>query len=129
MSESTELRSSELRSSEVRDSVMVEVHDTVMVTKTITITKNEVGDTTFTSVVTEKERVHEKSRHDMATHRTEVCRDTFFVAVRDSTDIRRNGAAEGIQSGGTSLQGTLKWVFWIFIALIGLIIVIKIRSR
>ena len=123
--ESTELRSSKLRHSEVKDSVMVVVRDTVLETKTITITKNEAGDTTFTSVVTERERAREKSRHDMATYRTEVRRDTVYVAVRDSVDVRRYGATEAIQSGGTALHGTLKWVFWIVVALIGLVIVVK----
>ena len=112
----------------VKEQVVVAERDTVMVTKTITITKNEAGDTTFTSVVTEKERLRDRSRHDMATYRTEVRVDTVYIERRDSVSSSRVQGA-GIQSGGTALHTTLKWVFWIIIGLIGLGVVIKIRSR
>jgi hypothetical protein len=110
----------------VKEQVVVAERDTVMVTKTITITKNEAGDTTFTSVVTEKERLRDRSRHDMATYRTEVRVDTVYIERRDSVSSSMVQGA-GIQSGGTALHTTLKWVFWIIIGLIGLGVVIKIR--
>lgn len=110
----------------VKEQVVVAERDTVMVTKTITITKNEAGDTTFTSVVTEKERLRDRSRHDMATYRTEVRVDTVYIERRDSVSSSRVQGA-GIQSGGTALHTTLKWVFWIIIGLIGLGVAIKIR--
>lgn len=103
----------------VKEQVVMAERDTVMVTKTITITKNEAGDTTFTSVVTEKERLRDRSRHDMATYRTEVRVDTVYIERRDSVSSSRVQGT-GIQSGGTALRTTLKWVFWIILALIAL---------
>lgn len=137
VSRATELRASEVRSDSVKEQVVVAERDTVMVTKTITITKNEAGDTTFTSVVTEKERLRDRSRHDMATYRTEVRVDTVYIERRDSvstTNLAFPSAADRWftngtnQSGGTALHTTLKWVFWIILALIGLGVVIKIRT-
>ena len=111
----------------MKEQVLVVVRDTILETKTITITKNEAGDTTFTSVVTERERAREKSRHDMATYRTEVRVDTVYIERRDSVSSSKVQGA-GIQSGGTALHTTLKWVFWIILALIGLGVVLKIRT-
>ena len=128
VSRATELRATEVRSDSVKEQVVVAERDTVMVTKTITITKNEAGDTTFTSVVTEKERLRDRSRHDMATYRTEVRVDTVYIERRDSVDVKTTNFTNGTnQSGGTALHTTLKWVFWIILALIGLGVVIKIR--
>lgn len=126
VSRATELRATEVRSDSVKEQVVVAERDTVMVTKTITITKNEAGDTTFTSVVTEKERLRDRSRYDMATYRTEVRVDTVYIERRDS--VSTTNFTNGMnQSGGTALHTTLKWVFWIILALIGLGVVIKIR--
>lgn len=118
-------QTTEVRSDSVKEQVLVVVRDTVSETKTITITKNEAGDTTFTSVVTERERAREKSRHDMATYRTEVRRDTVYVAVRDSVDVKTTNFTNDTYAKGGGFRATLKWVFWIVVALIGLVIVVK----
>lgn len=70
-----------------RDSVVVEVHDTVMETKTINITKNEAGNTTFMSVVTERDVM--RSRDNIAAYRTRtvVKTDTVYVERRDSVSV------------------------------------------
>lgn len=126
VSRSAELRASEVRSDSVKEQVVVAERDTVMVTKTITITKNEAGDTTFTSVVTEKERLRDRSRHDMATYRTEVRVDTVYIERRDSVDVKTTNFTNGTNKPG-GFVSALKWVFWIIIGLIGLGVVIKIR--
>ena len=116
---------------EVRDSlrveqVMVAVHDTLTITKTITIRENEQGDTVRMSVVTDRERV--RSRADVRSKKEEVrvVRDTVYVAVRDSTDVRSYGATES-QSGGTALHRTLKWVLAIAFLLLASVVFVRAR--
>ena len=101
------------------------VRDTILETKTITITKNEAGDTTFTSVVTDRLRTKNSDKIAAQTTKKVIKTDTVYVEKRDSVDVQRYGATEAIQNGGTALHRTLKWVFWIVVALIGLVIVVK----
>ena len=126
VSRATELRASEVRSDSVKEQVVVAERDTIREVTTITVRLNEAGDTVRVAQVTERERLREKSRHDMATYRTEVRVDTVYIERRDSVSSSKVQGA-GIQSGGTALHTTLKWVFWIILALIGLGVVIKIR--
>lgn len=121
---STELRCSELRRSDVRDSMVVEVHDTVMETTTIIVRQNEIGDTTFTSVVTERDRVRNRDRVRDNHERTVIKTDTVFIEKRDSvfetnTD-RRNSRASPFVS-------LLRWIFWIIVSLIVFVIILKYR--
>ena len=101
----------------VKEEMVVAVHDTIMETKTITITKNEAGDTTFTSIVTDRLRASNSDRIAAQTTKTVIKTDTVYVAVRDSvSSVTFQGA--GNQGGGTALHTTLRWIFWIIIALI-----------
>lgn len=105
---------------------MVAVHDTIRETTTITIRENERGDTLRVSTVTDRERG--RSRYDIATSRTktEIRVDTVFIEKRDTIEIRSR--PEG-QSGKTTLNTTLKWVFWIIVAIGGLIIIVWVALR
>ena len=105
---------------------MVAVHDTIRETTTITIHENERGDTLRVSTVTDRERG--RSRYDIATSRTktEIRVDTVFIEKRDTIEIRSR--PEG-QSGKTTLNSTLRWVFWIIVSLTVLIVVIKLTRR
>ena len=110
----------------VKEEVMVAVHDTIRETTTITIRENERGDTLRVSTVTDRERG--RSRYDIATSRTktEIRVDTVFIEKRDTIEIRSR--PDG-QSGKTTLNSTLRWVFWIIVSLTVLIVVIKLTRR
>lgn len=125
-SEATDLRIQESTEVMARDSVVVELRDTLVETTMITIDRNEVGDTLKVVQVTDRERV--RSRTDVRRKKEEVrvVRDTVYVAVRDSTDVRNYGATES-QSGETALNRALKWIFWIVVAVIVLIGIVKFR--
>ena len=112
----------------VKEQVMVAVHDTIMEVTTIIIRENENGDTLRVSTVTD--RVRGRSRDAIAVQKTktEVRVDTVYIEKRDSIEIRSRPSVGGGQSGGTALHTTLKWVFWIILALIGLGVVLKIRT-
>ena len=116
---------------EVRDSlrveqVMVAVHDTIVETTTIIVRENEQGDTLRLSKVTDRDR--SRSMYDVRSKKEEVrvMRDTVYVERRDSVDVRNYGATES-QSGGTALHRTLKWAFWIIVAVGGLILIVKLK--
>ena len=105
--------------------MVVAVHDTVMETKTITITKNEAGDTTFTSIVTDRTRA---SAHDRVRDKEEklvVRTDTVYVERKDSVVVKE----ANVSHQTPSISHLLKWIFWIVCAIIVLIIVIKLGLR
>lgn len=127
--EATDVRIQESTEVTARDSVVVELRDTLVETTTITIDRNEVGDTLKVVQVTDRERV--RSRADVRSKKEEVrvVRDTVYVAVRDSVRVDRGQVrGDSYQSGGTALHRTLKWVFWIVVAVIVLIVVIRVKS-
>ena len=109
----------------VKKEVMVAVHDTIMEVTTITVDRNEIGDTLRISTVTD--RLRGRSRDAIAVQRTkvEVRVDTVIIEKRDSIEIRSRPDGGQSQKGQTFLRG-LKWIFWIIIALTGFVIVIKV---
>ena len=122
--------SSEVRrlTAEVRvDSVVVGtmevVHDTIVETTNITVRENEAGDTISRSVVTDRTRA--RGRDHIAAYRTKtvIKTDTVFVERRDSVLVKN-----GNQARASPFENTLKWVFFIVLALIGLGVVLKIRT-
>ena len=115
-----ELRINESMEERSRESVVVAVHDTMMETKTITITKNVDGDTLFRSVVTDRERIRNAADVRSKTVEVRVVRDTVYVEKRDSVLMERHQTSD--ISHQTSI---LKWIFWIILGLIVLIVVIK----
>jgi hypothetical protein len=103
----------------VKDSVVVAVHDTIMETVTITVDRNEVGDTIFQSIVTERDRISNRDRVRDNHERTVIKTDTVFIERRDSVYARNYGTMESRSRASPVVTG-LKWIFWIIIALIGL---------
>ena len=113
-----------------RDSVALELRDTVREVTTITIDRNETGDTLRLTQVTERERSRERDRFRVQDSRLMVVHDTIFVERKDSVLVQGSGfTVKGDQSGKTALQGTLKWIFWIICAIIALVITVKLVWR
>ena len=122
--------SSEVRrlTAEVRvDSVVVGtmevVHDTIVETTIITVRENEAGDTISRSVVTDRTRA--RGRDNVAAYRTKtvIKTDTVFVERRDSVLTKNTN----VKSRDSPFENTLKWGFFIVLALIGLILLLRIR--
>lgn len=124
--EKTELRATEQRKAEKNDSVVVAIRDTVREVTTITIRTNDVGDTVKTSIVRDLTRARDRDVVATSRMKTEVRVDTVYIEKRDSIEIRSR--PDG-QSRFAGLSTTLKWVFWIIIGLIVLVIVVRIRGR
>ena len=108
---------------ETRDSVALELRDTVMEVTTVTIDRNEKGDTLRVTKITDRTRARNRDRIVTQTTKTMFKTDTVYIATRDSVFVK-NGK---YQSDGIALHSTLKWIFWIIVGVIALLIILKIR--
>ena len=124
--ESTELRINEYTEERNHESTEVELRDTVMETKTITITKNEAGDTTFTSVVVDRFQMRDRSQLTDNRLKIIVERDTAYIAVRDSVVESRNYGATNLRNTASPVVSGLKWIFAVIVALCVLVIIVKV---
>ena len=106
----------------VREQVMVAVLDSVTITKTITITENEQGDTVRLVEVTDRDRVRDRAAVRDKEEKVMVKTDTVFVERRDSVYVSQKPQ---IAQKSASPLSYLKWVFWIVIAVTVLVVVIK----
>jgi len=116
------LRTTEEFRTERRDSLVVEQRDTFREVTTVTVDRKENGDTVRVCIVTERDRVRDRDNRAAVWMKTEVKTDTVVVERRDSVLVKNSN-----QARASPLLKNLKWIFWIVIALIGLIIVLKIR--
>ena len=115
---------------------MVAVHDTLREVTTITIQQNEAGDTVKQSVVTDRYRGRNAEAAKVHDERLTVQRDTIYVEKRDSSLRVSSLGAYGLREDGTptisgklsAVSKILKWIFWILIGLMGLIITVKVCS-
>ena len=117
--------------SEFRDSVKVEsvaVSDSVTITKTITIRENEQGDTIRMTTVTDRTRIRDRERAKDVEVKVVEKHDTVFVQKTDSVLVSNTNLTNGTNKRASPVVLTLKWVFWIIIALAGLIITISITK-
>lgn len=103
------------------------VCDSITETTTITIRENELGDTIKVVQVTDRERVRNRDRFKAQETRVEVRVDTVYIAVRDSTSVITAASAPSATRASPWVSA-LKWIFWIIIAVGGLIIVIKVSK-
>lgn len=120
----------------VREVVLVEVRDTVIETKTITITQNEAGDTLRFEKVTDRTRSRATTDVRNRTEDLTVERDSASVK-KDSVSVEDKkiglSASAGTEPSGKSGKSVfltaLKWIFAIICAIIVLIITIKVCLR
>lgn len=118
------------RTGEARDSVRVEqvmvaVHDTIKETTTITVRENEAGDTLRVSRVTERDRVRDRAHVKSMEVDVRVVRDTVYLERRDSSFVK-NANLKNQTDKMSAVVDTLKWVFWILICVIVLVLIFKV---
>ena len=126
-SSSEEIRTTELRSTETRDSVTIELRDTLKEVTTITIDRNDVGDTLRVTQITDRTRASVRDRAKDVEVKIVEKTDTVYVAVRDSVSSSSTSEATGfkIQDSGSKFVSALKWIFWILVA--GAVVVVVLR--
>lgn len=118
--------------SEVRDTVREEVlvffRDTLRETTVITVDRNEAGDTLFRSVVMDRDRIRDREAVRDKEEKVVVRTDTVYVQKEDSVYVETHRQVQG-ESGGSLVVKSLKWIFWILVALGILLIIIKLGWR
>ena len=112
----------------VREEVLVAVHDTLREVTTIIIRQNEAGDTVKQSVVTDRYRGRNAEAAKVHDERLTVQRDTVYIEKRDSVFVQNAGLTNPTNKKNTFVS-SLKWIFWILIGLIGLIVTVKVCLR
>ena len=121
---------------------MVAVHDTIREVTTITVQTNDAGDTVKVVQITDRDRARNREAVRDKEERLVVRTDTVYIEKRDSSLRLSSLGAYGLQedpsarSGRATISGKLsavskilKWVFWILVAGIVLIIVVKIGRK
>lgn len=114
----------------VREEVMVFVRDTLRETTVITVDRNEVGDTLFRSVVTDRDRIRNRAAVLGREEKLEVRTDTIYIQKVDSVFVEKAvGASDGNGARRSPFVSALKWIFWILVAVGVLLIIIKFGWR
>ena len=116
---------------ELRDSSLVErveVYDTLREVTTITVDRNDKGDTLRQSIVTDRYRGRDAQQLKAESSKLRVEQDTVYIEKRDSVMVERH-LPSVIGQQTSSFVASLKWIFWIICASIVLIIVLKIGLR
>ena len=119
----------------IREQVVVEVHDTVRETTTITVQLDTAGDTVRVSTVTERDHVRDRSQLKVKSEKLKVETDTVYVE-RDSLRLTAYGlpGTEIDEQGNVTKKvnrfaQSLKWVFLTLVAIIAIIILTRIKLR
>ena len=144
---SSELRVESLESVEKVDSIVVESSDTVREVTTITIVlrqaqePDEAPDTLKISTVTDRTTVRDRSQLRVKSEKLKVETDTVYIE-KDSLvvkeiphQVRNEGG--GLFGGGTTgrqgliagLTRNLRWLFFVLVAVIALILLIRLLPK
>lgn len=70
-----------------RDSVAVFVHDTITITKTVTVDRNDKGDTLRIATETDRYLGHDVQQLKVKSDKVKVVRDTVYIEKRDSITV------------------------------------------
>ena len=141
-SHSEQVKTERVETVEKTDSVIVEQRDTLREVTTITIDRNDRGDTLKLVQITDLTRARSRDNVVAQKVKTEIVRDTVYVEKRDSSlrvsslgayGLREDPSARSgqatVSSKLSAVSKVLKWIFWILVAGIVLIIVVKLFGR
>ena len=115
--------------------MVVEVRDTLREVTTVTVVLRQAqepnlpDDTLRVTTVTDRTRASDREQLRVKSEKQKVKIDTVYVMRRDSVLVERNtdtGLANAPERK-SRLVATLRWIFWILVALIALTFTVKIR--
>ena len=104
----------------------IEVHDTLREVTTITVDRNDRGDTLRQCIVTDRYRGRDAQQLKAESEKLVVRTDTVYIEKRDSIS---NTNFTNPTNKKSNFVTALKWIFTIVCAIIVLIIVIKLGMR
>lgn len=116
---------------ELRDSTEVQslvVLDTLKEITTITVDRNDKGDTLRLTQITDRTRASARERVKDVEVKTVVKTDTVYVELRDSVRVQEFQASNG-ENRPSAFISALKWVFWIIVAVTVLVAALKIGRK
>ena len=119
----------------IREQVVVEVHDTVRETTTITVQLDTAGDTVRLLQVTERNTIRNSDRIREHTERTLELKDTLSVEKQTDRSVAVAGPNVEIDKNGNVTKKvnrfaqSLKWLFLTLVAVIAIIILMRIKLR
>ena len=104
------------------------VLDTLKEITTITIDRNDRGDTLRLTQITDRTRASARDFRAEAVVRIVEKTDTVYIAVRDSVEVTNTNLTNPAKTKSTFLS-SLKWIFWILCVIVVLIITVKVCLR
>lgn len=108
---------------------MVVVLDTVKEITTVTVQQNEVGDTLRMITITDRTRASTRDRYHDVQEKILVKTDTVYVEKQSESaaTVVAGSTTEVLPDGAIRQKGViLKWIFFILLALVALIIALRI---
>jgi len=115
----------------LRDSVVVQslvVLDTLKEITTITVDRNDKGDTLRLVQVTERDRYRNRDRVRDEQQKTVVKTDTVYIERRDSVMVSNTNLTNPTNKK-SNFVSSLKWIFWILVAGTVLIVVMRLGRK
>ena len=128
-SHSERLRVESLGFRDSSDVERVEVHDTITITRTITVQTNDKGDTLRVNTETDRERIRSKADVRRQKVKTEIVRDTVYIEKRDSVFVQNSGLTNPTNKKKSNFVLSLKWITALICAVVVLIITVKVCLR
>ena len=109
----------------VREEVALMVRDTIREVTTITVDRNDKGDTLKVVQITDRDRIRSKADVRSKKEVVRVERDTVYIEKRDSVQVTTTNLSNPTNKSSNFVR-SLKWIFAVICAIIVLIITIKI---
>lgn len=103
---------------------MEAARDSVVERTTVTVDRKENGDTVRVSIVTERDRVRDRAVVKESKEKVAVKTDTVYIEQRDSVLVKNTN----VKGRDSPLLMNLKWIFWIILGLIALVVVLRFRT-
>ena len=120
----------EVRSDTLREQVIEVVMDTVREITTVTVLESEAGDTLRITTVTDRTRASSRDCYHDTQEKLILRTDTIYVECQQSatsTVAVATTSAEITPDGAIRPRGViLKWVFFILVVLVALILTLRI---
>ena len=124
-------QSAETNINSVSQRMVVVVVDTLKETTTITLRESDSGDTLRITTVTDRLRASTRDRYHDVQEKVIVRTDTVYIERQAQNTVAVAGSSTEISPDGTIRpRGViLKWIFFILLAVIVLLVIIKIIMK